>query len=433
MAFTDDGVKAKLSSLNETQDSIVTVAQWIMFHRRHADRTAQLWMQRIKDSPPNKKLNLIYLANEVVQQSRLRKKTEFVNAYSPLIAEATTAAYKGSSSDIQNKIRRVVEVWRARQIFELPTQEQVEKQIDEVDRSRSTRKPALGGSLFSSGSSVPPDIAPLTPLSTALQKADVHAKPTVATANEECEKLANPNNPVPTPPVHAARLATLLKNLANAEGAVAESIKARQDLITGLEKLLETNKAKLQDDEAQKADLNARKNAIENRKRDVEDAIMRGLSAAETAAISATPVSVISGARPAVVEEGEPSRPDIEELTPPPMESFTPVGSPKPDVPDDVFPAPTSNPVEPVAVPAAPGASVTSLPITSIGAPVPGADLLSSLTRARPDDGVNGGHGYGTGSFKKRKMSRSAAEDEFAAFAGDGDMDGIDADVGDMI
>ena len=33
MSYTDDAVKAKLSALNETQDSIVTVAQWIMFHR----------------------------------------------------------------------------------------------------------------------------------------------------------------------------------------------------------------------------------------------------------------------------------------------------------------------------------------------------------------------------------------------------------------
>lgn len=33
MAYSDDAVKAKLAALNETQDSIVTVAQWIMFHR----------------------------------------------------------------------------------------------------------------------------------------------------------------------------------------------------------------------------------------------------------------------------------------------------------------------------------------------------------------------------------------------------------------
>ena len=82
MAYTDDSVKAKLSALNETQESIVTVAQWIMFHRywyplqmglymltametrrRHADRTAQLWLQKIKDSAQGKRLNLIYLAN----------------------------------------------------------------------------------------------------------------------------------------------------------------------------------------------------------------------------------------------------------------------------------------------------------------------------------------------------------------------------------
>ena len=33
MSYTDEVVKAKLSALNETQESIVTVAQWIMFHR----------------------------------------------------------------------------------------------------------------------------------------------------------------------------------------------------------------------------------------------------------------------------------------------------------------------------------------------------------------------------------------------------------------
>lgn len=82
MAFTDDAVKAKLSALNDTQESIVTVAQWVMFHRyrrllqsqrdllifgcktrRHAERTGQIWLQKIRESPPPKRLNLIYLAN----------------------------------------------------------------------------------------------------------------------------------------------------------------------------------------------------------------------------------------------------------------------------------------------------------------------------------------------------------------------------------
>ena len=71
MAYTDDGVKAKLSALNETQEGIVSCSQWIMFHRRYADRTAQLWMQRMKDSSSSKRLNLIYLANGMQQRLNL--------------------------------------------------------------------------------------------------------------------------------------------------------------------------------------------------------------------------------------------------------------------------------------------------------------------------------------------------------------------------
>ena len=151
MAYTDDAVKAKLSALNETQESIVTVAQWVMFHRygnfsvailsltvhakpdvcrRHADRTATLWLQRLKDSGSNKRLNLIYLANEVAQQSKARKKDDFLIAFSPIIAEATAIAYKGATNEVQQKLRRVVEVWRQRLIFESTIQEAIEARID---------------------------------------------------------------------------------------------------------------------------------------------------------------------------------------------------------------------------------------------------------------------------------------------------------------
>ncbi len=216
--------------------------------------------------------------------------------------------------------------------------------------------------------------------------------------------------------MHAAGLAALVKKLAVAEGAVVESMKARQSLVAGLEKLLEANKSKLEQDEAQIADLKTRKDAIESRKREVEEAILKGLSAAEQNKISTAPLPVATGAQ---------ERPQVEELTPPPMESFTPVGSPKqsatssfepvPDIGDDVMPQPLShNPIVPQA------------------APVP-EDLLRSLQQVQPVvEGVYGQNAY-QNAYKKRKMSRTAAEDEFAAFAGDGEMAGIDDNLGELI
>jgi hypothetical protein len=73
--------------------------------------------------------NLVSFA-EVAQQSKARRKDDFLIAFSPVIAEATATAYKGSTNEVQQKLRRVVEVWRQRQIFEVPIQDAIEARID---------------------------------------------------------------------------------------------------------------------------------------------------------------------------------------------------------------------------------------------------------------------------------------------------------------
>ena len=67
---------------------------------------------------------------EVAQQSKARRKDDFLIAFSPVIAEATATAYKGATNEVQGKLKRVVEVWRQRQIFEVPIQDAIEARID---------------------------------------------------------------------------------------------------------------------------------------------------------------------------------------------------------------------------------------------------------------------------------------------------------------
>ncbi|KAL3460482.1 RNA polymerase II-binding domain-containing protein [Aspergillus heterothallicus] len=406
MAYTDDSVRAKLSALNETQEGIVTVAQWVMFHRRHADRTAQLWLQKLRDSPAPKRLNLIYLANEVAQQSRVRRKEDFLIAFSPIIAEAVATAYRGSSNDIQQKIRRVVEVWRQRSIFELPIQEAVEARVDEIDKSRSTgKKPLLGGSLFSSSSgSTPTELQPLVPLQVALSKATVASGTSATAANAEYDRMNDPSMPLPTPPVHAARLSQLLKTLANAESSVSEVVKSRLALIDGLEKLLETNRIALSKEEALALQLQDKKAETESKKRDVEDAIMRGLSTENLPATSLDFGQSTEGV----------ARPEVEALTPPPVEAITPVGSPK---------------QEAQGVPAGHEQGAGTLEGFSLGfdysgdASIPGLTQPSAATafNEMPQDILNGLHS------KKRKVTHG--EEDYAQFAS-GDLD---ADVAELL
>ncbi|OWP00312.1 DUF618 domain-containing protein [Marssonina coronariae] len=423
MSYNDDAVLAKLSALNETQESIVTVAQWVMFHRRHADRTGQLWLQRLKDSGSNKRLNLIYLANEVAQQSKARRKDDFLIAFSPVIAEATSCAYKGATNEVQQKLRRVVEVWRQRQIFEIPIQEAIENRIDELDKSRTNNKRA-GGSIFSgSASSVPNELVPLVAAQQTILKLVLSTKTSINAANQDYAKLTDPNTIVPTPPVHAARLNGLLKTLANAEGAVAESIKARKVLIEGLEKLLDTNRSVLSSEELHLSEISNRRTEIDNKKRDVEESIMRGFS-------NSTPATPVGDGSPGMQQSPvtpgpEPDRPEVEALTPP--------GYPQPTVKDEV---PEYNLNETLNLNGSSNGNghggMHSQQLqhqdykqdqhqyhSPTGAP--GLDLLSSLstTYARPASSSSG-------SIKKRKFN---GQDEFEGMGGGDAMEGLDDEV----
>lgn len=290
--------------------------------------------------------------------------------------------------------------------------------FSELDKSRSSgKKPALGGSLFSSApGSLPAELQPLAPLQTAVSKASVSSNSAVTTANTEYDKLHGPSVQLPTPPVHAARLSQLLKSLANAESSVSDIIKSREALIGGLEKLLDSNRSALAKEQSQVQELSTRKAAVEAKKREVEDGIMRGLSAEESTGSNREDIADRTAHAP---DEAEPERPVVEELTPPPVETLTPVDSPKLnpiDTPQNHPPLNDSHDLQPLSDDA--NSSSTAAP-----------DILSTLAMARnrPQSGspANGS------STKKRKVSHG--QQDYSQFTGGDAMEDLDDDVAELL
>lgn len=173
--------------------------------------------------------------------------------------------------------------------------------------------------------SIPSDLTPLVQPANSISKLGLSIKAKTMAAEQEYAKNNDASQPTPSAPVYAARLNGLLKTLATAEGAVAECVKARHELIGALEKILGTHKASLMAEEQQLAQLTARKSEIDQKKQDVETAIMRGL--ADQNSVNSDPKS----ASPVP----EPDRPEVEALTPPPMSDDHDFYEPQPpSVPD---------------------------------------------------------------------------------------------------
>lgn len=209
---------------------------------------------------------------------------------------------------------------------------------------------------------------------------------TANSANQEYDKLLGPNSTAPTAPVYAARLSGLLKTLAQAEGAVEQCVKARRELVVALQKVLDTNRNALVAEENQLETFVTRRMEVEDKKTEVERAIMAGLPDDEP---------FLSGNGSNDHPDTEPERPEVEALTPPSME---PELQEQPDAPSESETRETTTP------PNGQGAGATS---------VLGLQFKSVSTT--------------TNGSKKRKI------DDSDGFPDLGEDDGIDSDVAEML
>ncbi|KAG7191952.1 uncharacterized protein KQ657_002558 [Scheffersomyces spartinae] len=119
MSYSAEALSRKLSTLQDTQDSIVSVSQWVLFHHRHSKESAKVWADYVTGNPHllRKKLTLLYLCNEVIQQARHKRKTEFLDAYFEVLPSVLNEIYKEMDSTIQGKVERLLNVWNQRNIF----------------------------------------------------------------------------------------------------------------------------------------------------------------------------------------------------------------------------------------------------------------------------------------------------------------------------
>jgi regulator of Ty1 transposition protein 103 len=188
----------------------------------------------------------------------------------------------------------------------------VEKKLEEIDRTRGSRKPGLGGSLFSSGPEVPAELQSLVDTHTALQQADEKAKTGLAKVKAAEPTLEQQLADNVSPQACVATITSVLQDLNDVTGSISSALTSRRTLVESLQKLIDDNKSILAREEATLDDLEAKMSDLTAKKKTIENTIIQ---------------NIINNGED---EDYEPPRPDAEPLTPPEAAGGTPPDSPKP-------------------------------------------------------------------------------------------------------
>lgn len=114
--FSEQILADKLSKLNSTQQCIETLSHWCIFHRSKAELVVATWDKQFHSSEMAQKVPLLYLANDILQNSK-RKGNEFVSEFWKVLPAALKAVVEKGDDHGKNVVSRLVHIWEERRVF----------------------------------------------------------------------------------------------------------------------------------------------------------------------------------------------------------------------------------------------------------------------------------------------------------------------------
>ncbi|XP_060191940.1 uncharacterized protein LOC132621619 [Lycium barbarum] len=106
----------KLAKLNSSQQSIETLSHWCIFHMNKAKQVVETWAQQFHCSPREQRLSFLYLANDILQNSR-RKGSEFVGEFWKVLPDALRDVIENGNEYGKNAALRLISIWDERKVF----------------------------------------------------------------------------------------------------------------------------------------------------------------------------------------------------------------------------------------------------------------------------------------------------------------------------
>ncbi|UYV76128.1 RPRD1A [Cordylochernes scorpioides] len=115
--FSESALEKKLDELNNSQHCIQTLSLWLIHHRKHHKIVIQVWLKELKKAPPRKKLTFVYLANDVIQNSR-KKGNEYIKEFITVLPKAFSLVNQQADDKTKTALGRILDIWQERNIYD---------------------------------------------------------------------------------------------------------------------------------------------------------------------------------------------------------------------------------------------------------------------------------------------------------------------------
>lgn len=131
--FTENALVRKLQDLNSSQQSIETLSLWLIHHRKHHAAVVKTWFKELLKAKDSKQLTFMYLANDVIQNSK-KKGPEYGKAFGEVLADSLKLMAKtGINEKTKHSLHRMLNIWQERGVYDAQKIQEFKEAVDPND------------------------------------------------------------------------------------------------------------------------------------------------------------------------------------------------------------------------------------------------------------------------------------------------------------
>mmetsp|Transcript_40709 Transcript_40709/g.105685 ORF Transcript_40709/g.105685 Transcript_40709/m.105685 type:complete len:159 (-) Transcript_40709:24-500(-) len=130
MPSPEELIGQELDNAKNTQDSVQTISTYIQIQKKWKEVAARVWKDKFASADVQKKLVLVYIANDVLQHSK-RKTGDFIAPFESALEDVVRCFSDFTSSpDVRKRVGRVLSIWKERNVIRVDVIEALQRAAD---------------------------------------------------------------------------------------------------------------------------------------------------------------------------------------------------------------------------------------------------------------------------------------------------------------
>ncbi|XP_011479065.1 regulation of nuclear pre-mRNA domain-containing protein 2 isoform X1 [Oryzias latipes] len=110
-------LERKFRTVSNTMDSIQGLSTWCIDNKKYHSLIVRHWMKCLKKSDSAHRLNLLYVANDVIQNCKRKNAIVYRTAFAELLPDAFLLVSHEGDSKVHKSVERILSIWEERDVY----------------------------------------------------------------------------------------------------------------------------------------------------------------------------------------------------------------------------------------------------------------------------------------------------------------------------